>query len=76
MTRDGGAPAPRCKGASRLSGCPLMGHWQQIAEDNRKVRAERLRWPWWRRHGLLLLAVPVSAVLWLLMLAPVWKRLL
>lgn len=53
-----------------------MGHWQQIAEENRKVREEHARWPWWRRHGLLLVAVPVSAVLWLLMLAPVWKRLL
>ncbi|WP_324133568.1 hypothetical protein [Bosea sp. (in: a-proteobacteria)] len=40
------------------------------------MRAERARWPWWRRHGLLLLALLVSAVLWLLMLAPVWKRLL
>lgn len=54
-----------------------MGHWQQIAEENRKVRAERLRWPWWRRHGLLLLlAMGVSTVLWLLMLAPIWTRLL
>ena len=41
-----------------------MGHWQPIAEENRKVRAERPRWPWWRRHGLLLVAVPLSAVLW------------
>lgn len=53
-----------------------MGHWQQIGEENRKVREARSRWPWWRRHGLLLAAVPVLAVLWLLMLAPVWKRLL
>ena len=53
-----------------------MGHWQQIAEENRKVREERSRRPWWRRHGLLLVAVPVSAVLWLLMLAPIWQRLL
>lgn len=53
-----------------------MGHWQQIAEENRKVREARSRWPRCRRHGLLLVAVPVSAVLWLLMLAPVWRRLL
>ena len=53
-----------------------MGHWQQIAEENRKARAERTRWPWWRRHGLLMAALPVSAGIWLLMLAPLWKRLL
>lgn len=40
------------------------------------MREQRTRWSWWRRHGLLLVAVPVSAVLWLLMLAPAWKRLL
>jgi hypothetical protein len=53
-----------------------MGHCQQIAGENRKVRAEHPGWLWWRRHGLLLIAVPVSAVLWLLMLAPIWTRLL
>lgn len=53
-----------------------MGHWQQIAEENREVREARARLPWWRRHGLLLVAVPVSALFWLLMLEPLWKRLL
>lgn len=53
-----------------------MGHWQQIAVENPKARADRARRPWWRRYGLLLVAVPVSALLWLLMLAPVWRMLL
>lgn len=53
-----------------------MGHWQQIAVENRKARAKRARWPWWRRHGLALLAVILSAALWLVYLAPVWRLLL
>lgn len=52
-----------------------MGHWQQIGEENRKVREARSRWPWWRRHALLIIAIPLSALLWLLILAPIWKRL-
>lgn len=52
-----------------------MGHWQQIAEENRKVRAERARWPRWRRYGLGLLTVMLIVMGWLVFLAPLWRRL-
>lgn len=50
-----------------------MGHWQQIAEENRKVREERARWQWWRRHGLLIIAIPLAVLFWLGMLAPLLR---
>jgi hypothetical protein len=53
-----------------------MGHWQQIAEENRKVRAVRARWPWWRRQGLAVLTVALILAAWLVVLAPVWRWLL
>lgn len=53
-----------------------MGHWEQTGAQNRRVRAERASWPWWRRHGLALIAIILSMALWLVYLSPIWRRLL
>lgn len=53
-----------------------MGYWEQIAEENLRLREERPRRSRWRRVVVLLVALPLSLLLWALMLAPLWRWLL
>lgn len=52
-----------------------VGHWEQISTENQRIREERASWLWWRRCGLLILAVPVFMLLWLVILAQLLRRL-
>lgn len=67
--------SPTLRGRQPLFRLSVHGSLAANCGKKQEVRTERLHWPWWRGHGMLL-GVLASAVFWLLMLAPVWKRLL
>lgn len=46
-----------------------MGHWEQVGVENRR----RMPIARWRRIGVGVLVVAVTAILYVLMLVPFWQ---